>query len=108
MIENLRIATETEALANVHVVCGCDDNNDSAFIDSLIGDGDYFKLNQTLVTVADVNGTSTILINGTLPNGTTAAGGTEDAVVSAAMRNVVEVSGYWVMVGLVGITCFAT
>ncbi|EKD18413.1 uncharacterized protein L3040_007561 [Drepanopeziza brunnea f. sp. 'multigermtubi'] len=86
-------------------VCGCDDNNNSTFLDILIGDGDYFKLNQSLVTVADVNGTSTILINGTLPNGTTAAGGTEDA--SAAIRSIAEASGYWVMIGLVGLTCFA-
>ncbi len=94
-------------------VCGCDDNGNSTFLDSIVGDGDYFKLNQSLVTVADINGTSTIVLNGTLPNGTTAAGGTEDATTSssdnssAAVRSVIEASGYWVMIAIVGLTCFA-
>ena len=85
--------------------CGCDDNGNTTFLDSLIGDGTYSSLNQTLVTVADVNGTSTILINGTLPNGTTSSGGTEDAF-SAGTRSIVEASGYWVMIVLVGCTVF--
>jgi hypothetical protein len=66
-------------------------------------------LNQSLVTVADVNGTSTILLNGTLPNGTTASGGDEDAIQStdsAGVRTLVEASGYWVMIAAVGLTCF--
>ncbi|KAG4432352.1 hypothetical protein IFR05_012171 [Cadophora sp. M221] len=92
-------------------VCGCDDDGNYTFLDSIIGDGDYFKLNQSLVTVADVNGTSTILLNGTLPNGTTAAGGTEDAITStgntnAAVQTLIQASGYWVMIAAVGLTCF--
>ncbi|KAL2063326.1 hypothetical protein VTL71DRAFT_5131, partial [Oculimacula yallundae] len=100
-----------------YAVCGCDDNGDYTFLDQIIGDGDYFKLNQSLVTVADVNGTSTILLNGTLPNGTTAPGGTEEAdgttanatggSTNAAVRTLVEASGYWVMIAAVGLTCFA-
>jgi len=82
--------------------CSCDDNGNSTFLDELIGNGSYAALNQSLVTVADVNGTSTILINGTLPNGTTTAGGTDDA--NAAVRTMVEASGYWVMIALVGCT----
>ncbi|RDW87672.1 hypothetical protein BP5796_03366 [Coleophoma crateriformis] len=89
-------------LCAAYAECGCDDNDNSTFLDSLIGTGDYFSLNQSLVTVADVNGTSTILINGTLPNGTTASGGTESA--SAAVRSFAEASGYWVMIALVGCT----
>ncbi|PVH76366.1 hypothetical protein DL98DRAFT_517957 [Cadophora sp. DSE1049] len=94
-------------------VCGCDDDGNYTFLDTIIGDGDYFKLNYTLVTVADVNGTSTILLNGTLPNGTTAAGGTEDAITSnssdgssAAVRSIIEAGGYWVMIATVALTCF--
>lgn len=95
-------------------VCGCDDDGNYTFLDSIIGDGDYFKLNHTLVTVADVNGTSTILLNGTLPNGTTASGGTEDAITSnstdggtsAAVRSIIEAGGYWVMIATVALTCF--
>jgi hypothetical protein len=51
--------------------------------------------------VADINGTSTIILNGTLPNGTTTAGGTENA--NGAQR-MLEASGYWVMIALVGCT----
>jgi hypothetical protein len=81
--------------------CGCDDNGNTTFLDSLIGTGDYAALNKTLVNVADINGTSTIVLNGTLPNGTTTSGGTEDA--NGAQR-MLEASGYWVMIALVGCT----
>ncbi|KAM0131109.1 hypothetical protein ACHAP3_007055 [Botrytis cinerea] len=83
--------------------CGCDDSGNSTFLDQIIGDGNYAALNKTLVNVADVNGTSTILINGTLPNGTTASGGSD----SAAGRTIVEGLGWWVMVATVFATCFA-
>lgn len=53
--------------------CGCDDNKDPTYMSSLLGNGSISVLNSTLIQVNLVNGTSTILINGTLPNGTTAA-----------------------------------
>jgi hypothetical protein len=59
----------------LYAVCGCDSNNDTAYFDSLVGDGDPTKFDNQIVTIADVNGTATLLINGTLPNGTTAASG---------------------------------
>jgi hypothetical protein len=77
-------------------VCGCDDNNNVTFFDSLIGNGSYAALNKTLVTVSEVNGSRTLVINGTLPNGTTAAGGS-----SAAPMRPAQFSGYLVMVALV-------
>lgn len=92
-------------LCALYAECGCDDDGNSTTLDSIIGDGTYANLNQSLVTVSDVNGTSTIVLNGTLPNGTTAAGGTEDAF-SAAARNAIEMSGYWVMVAIVGLTVY--
>jgi hypothetical protein len=85
--------------------CGCDDSGNSTVLDELIGDGSYANLNKTLVTVADDKGVSTIVINGTLPNGTTASGGTDDANM-AGMRMVAQSSGYWVMVALVIATCW--
>lgn len=85
--------------------CGCDDSENTTFLDSLIGDGTYSALNQSLVTVADVNSTSTILLNGTLPNGTTVPGSAENANhAGAGMRGLVVASGYWVMIVLVGCT----
>lgn len=84
----------------LYAECGCDDDGTTTFLDSVIGTGDYFALNQTLITVADVNGTSTILLNGTLPNGTTASGGTESA--NAASQTVIQGSGYLLMTAIVG------
>lgn len=86
-------------------VCGCDDNGDQTFLASIIGDGTYSTLNQTLVQVADINGTSTIILNGTLPNGTTAPGGVDDASAASNVK-VSHYSGYLVMVALVGFTVF--
>jgi len=67
-------------------------------MDDLIGNGSYAALNKSVVNVADVNGTSQIFINGTLPNSTT-----ED-VGSAASRmldNGMQLAGYWVVAATV-------
>lgn len=86
--------------------CGCDDNDDPTFLATLIGDGDYSKLNKSLVNIADINGTSTIVIDGSLPNGTTAPGGEDDVESSALNLNAGSMAGYLVMVSLVGFSVF--
>lgn len=79
--------------------CGCDQNDDPKYLDDLVGNGSYAALNKTLVTVSNVNGTKNLVINGTLPNGTTAPGGTDD---SAALNlKVGKYAGYWVMATIV-------
>jgi hypothetical protein len=107
------------------VECGCDDNSDNAFMTDIIGNGRYMPacslidsnpiaadkmltshtsydaLNKSLVTVAAVNGTSTILINGTLPNGTTANGGTDDPNAGAGMQVLLRGAGWWPVVATV-------
>jgi hypothetical protein len=70
-------------------------------MNDLIGNGSYAALNKTLVNVADVNGTSTILINGTLPNGTTASGGTESPNAADGMRALLQHAGWWPLVATV-------
>jgi len=82
--------------------CGCDDNTNSTYVSSLIGNGSYAALNQSLVNVADVNGSSTIVINGTLPNGTTASGGT----VSANGASLPQSGGYLALVTLISAGVF--
>ncbi|KAL4972709.1 hypothetical protein BDW66DRAFT_169249 [Aspergillus desertorum] len=72
--------------------CGCDDNNNNTYYESIFN-GTQPK-NGSIVRVTDVNGTRTIAINGTLPNGTTADEATLD---SAAALTVMQASGYWVM-----------
>ncbi|KAF2638478.1 hypothetical protein P280DRAFT_491872 [Massarina eburnea CBS 473.64] len=74
--------------------CGCDENEDQTYLKALVGNGSYSGLNKTLVTVSDVNGTQSLVINGTLPNGTTAPGGTDDAGI---MLSAGQYGGYWVM-----------
>ena len=74
--------------------CGCDENQNQDYIKDLIGNGSYASLNKTLVNVADYNGTTHLILNGTLPNGTTAPGGTDDAATTLALG---EYCGYWVM-----------
>ncbi|EFX04470.1 hypothetical protein CMQ_1398 [Grosmannia clavigera kw1407] len=76
------------------VECGCDNNSNSTYFADLLGNGSYAALNASGVAVADVNGTSTLLINGTLPNGTTAAGGTESAsAAGGSLRELREHAG---------------
>lgn len=79
-------------------VCGCDENTDQTYLNDLIGNGSYAALNKTLVTVSNVNGTKTLVLNGTLPNGTTAPGGTDDS--GAINLGIAKYTGYWAM-GLV-------
>ncbi|KAL1599427.1 hypothetical protein SLS59_006445 [Nothophoma quercina] len=82
--------------------CGCDENDNSTYIQDLVGNGSYAALNKSLVTVSDVNGTRNLVLNGTLPNGTTAPGGTDDDDTSAALSlQVSKYAGYWVMASIV-------
>jgi len=104
-----------DCLCAPYVSCGCDDNGDTTFLDSLIGDGSYAGLNKSLINVVDINGTSTIVLNGTLPNGTTVAdpSATEDVTGSGSTTTsstggayVLQASGYWVLISLVGFSVY--
>lgn len=86
-------------------MCGCD-NGTTAYMADLIGDGSYTTLNHSLVTVAEVNGTSTILVNGTLPNGTTAPSGGE-SVAGTGLQALLKGVGWWPVVAAVGAIVFA-
>lgn len=103
-------------------VCGCDDNNDTAYYDELIGNGSWQAMNKSIVNVAEVNGTMTILINGTLPNGTTvpeeeasadddsSSQNTQDSSnaesIGAGMRSLIEALGFWPAIAAVMATVF--
>lgn len=84
-------------------VCMCDEiDDDDDFWDDLIGDGDYDKLNKTLVDVSKVNGTTTILVNGTLPKGTTVHSDDEDdyaEYLTNAANTALQTLGLWPAVG---------
>ena len=90
--------------------CGCEENNETEYVRDLVGTGAYDQLNHSQVTVAEGNGTKTLLINGTLPNGTEPPvpedgddddDGGDDESVGPRTRAVIEALGYWPMVALV-------
>ena len=69
--------------------CACEANNDTEYLNNIAN-------NQTLSRVVDVNDTQTLVINGTLPNGTTASGG-DDGAASGLQQKLAEMSGWWVV-----------
>ena len=87
-------------LCQEYSVCGCEENDDQQYIKDLVGNGSYAALNKTLVTVSDVNGMQTLVLNGSLPNGTTAPGGSDEDDSAAISLTAGKYAGYWVM-GLV-------
>ena len=76
-----------------YMECGCDDNNNSAFYESLFNGTE--PKNGTNVRVVDVNGTQKIYVNGSLPNGTTVAENAAPATVQMA-----QTSGYLAMAAI--------
>jgi len=91
-----------------YLVCGCDEPPErNAILNDVIGNGSYDSLNKTLVTVGTVDGRSTILINGTLPNGTTAPGGDEDPYdATGGTSRLLYAAGFWpALTAVVAIAC---
>lgn len=92
-------------LCEEYNACGCDDNNNSTYLDTILGDGTPASQNSSLVHVGDVNGTKTIVLNGTLPNGTDTTDAAEDDSTSdASKRFFLEMSGFWLVGAIVGAT----
>ncbi|KAF5649078.1 uncharacterized protein FTJAE_1074 [Fusarium tjaetaba] len=91
--------------------CACDYNNNTAFFDDLLGGG-YYGYYESIIDVVDVNGTMTILINGTLPNGTrlpsdgASENTPENGPENAAMRRFSEDLGWWSAVAVVMATVY--
>lgn len=78
--------------------CSCEDNGDQQYFESLVGDGRYEHLNKSVINVAhnDTDNKTYIYILGTLPNGTTAAGGDEDPNGAAdGLRTLLRAAGWW-------------
>ncbi|KAI1378632.1 hypothetical protein F4677DRAFT_373554 [Hypoxylon crocopeplum] len=95
-------------LCDYYEVCGCDDNGNQTYFNSVIGNGSYEGLDKTIVTVADNDTTheSTIYLMGTLPNGTTASGGTEDPNAAGSFQALARAVGWWpVVTTVIAIVC---
>ena len=84
-------------MCDPEVECGCDDdgNSTTTVLKEMIGTGSYAQLNKSEVDVAN----DTIFVNGTLPLGTTAAGGEDSA--GAGMRFLLQNAGWWPAVATV-------
>lgn len=83
--------------------CSCDKSDEADdYLDELVGNGSYAALNKTLINVAKVNGTMTLLINGTLPNGTTAA----ESAAGESMQTMAQAMGFWPAIAAVGAAVF--
>ena len=91
-------------LCQMYSACGCDNNSNTTYLDSLVGNGSAADENSTLIHIGLVNGTKTLIINGTLPNGTN---GTDDTTsttsgAGAARHTLLEHSGFWLVGAIVG------
>ena len=95
-----------QCLCDRYSDCGCDDNGDQKYFDDIIGNGTYAGLNKSVVDVGDINGTQTIIINGTIPNDTSSdsssgsSGGSSGGDSSAGMdmNALLHTAGWWPVV----------
>lgn len=73
-----------------------------------MGNGSAADQNSTLIHIGNVNGTKTVIINGTLPNGTNdtdSSTSSSSSPTSGATRQVLlEFTGFWVVGAIVGAT----
>lgn len=93
-------------LCQQYSACGCDNNTNTTYLDTLVGNGSAADENSTLIHVGNVNGTKTLIINGTLPNGTkdTEDTSTASTTSGAARQDLLEYSGFWLVGAIVGAT----
>lgn len=103
-----------QCLCEQYQECGCDENNNSTYYESLFNGTQ--PRNTSIARVVNVNGTKTIVINGTLANGTTADDGTSssDSTTTSStsgaqgpLVTLINASGYWVMVAVVVATVWS-
>jgi hypothetical protein len=83
-------------LCEKYAECGCDENANTTYYESLFNGTQ--PTNSSIVKVVNINGTETIYINGTLPNGTTVA---DPSASSAVAQTAIQASGYWLMIASV-------
>ena len=90
----------------MYSACGCDNNSNTTYLDSLVGNGSAADENSTLIHIGIVNNTKTLIVNGTLPNGTndTDDSSTSPTTSGAVRQNMLEHSGFWLVGAIVGAT----
>jgi len=97
---NMNDTRPVTCLCEEYQQCGCDSSNDTSYIDTVAN-------NASLARVANVNGTESLVINGTLPNDTDASSNNADTGAGVALvQGVREAMGWWVVVAGVGYAAF--
>lgn len=96
-------------LCDLYSECGCDEDDDLSYLDTIIGNGSIASLDRTLVNIAPVNETKTIVLNGTLPNGTdtgsaSSGGSSESRPANTGQASLIEAGGFWVIGVIVAAT----
>lgn len=88
-------------LCQQYSVCGCEDNNNSTYLDSLVNGTtpEGLPRNNTILKVANVNDTLGVYINGTLSNDTTAP--SAGSSILPPHVGILNLGGYWVMAAVV-------
>jgi len=81
--------------------CGCDEQGDDSYLASIVGNGSNSDINSTVARIANINGTDTLIINGTLPSD-----GTSSTGAASALR-VPESAGMWMIAAGVGAFVYA-
>lgn len=97
--DDQNVTLPVTCLCREYSACGCDDNDDPTYLNSVIGDGT--NLNSSLVHIGPVNGTDTITLNGTLPNDTDTSDSSTGGSSSTISHRILEASGIWVIGGVV-------
>lgn len=90
-------------LCDKYSACGCDETDNST-LDSVVGDGSLATKDNPLYRIGNVNGTKTLILNGTLPNGTDSEESSPTPSSSAVRRQVAEMAGFWLVGAIVGAT----
>lgn len=92
--------------------CSCDeDANITSVLNELVGNGSYTGLNASVISVGLVNGTQTLLLNGTLEaieddDDTGAPTGATKPNAGAGLRTMLQHAGWWPAVAAVGAAVF--
>jgi hypothetical protein len=99
------IPANVTCLCQRYQVCGCDPTDNATFVNQVINNGTDQPVNTSTVVYATFpNGTQAAYINGSLPNGTTASGGTAPSnadEISAGTRALQVYGGYAAMAAVV-------
>jgi len=75
--------------------CGCDDNGDATYVQQFFtGANGTASNNDSVAQFVPINGTSTVVLNGSLPNGTDGSG------TSGAERGVWVDWGGWAVIAM--------